>query len=193
MVAAPVNRRFEEELIMSGDAKQPHTVVDEQQWIAERKRLLEKEKTYTRLRDEVTRARQAMPWRKIEKDYVFRSNKGEIRFGELFGPQSQLLVYHFMVGKRVALVYLAEVELRRGHYDDALDAVREAMKLMDDPSASPVARFQAHFLLAQALAGQGDTARARDEGRTALQFFSARDDPDSRRTTDEIEAFMAAL
>ena len=67
------------------------------------------------------------------------------------------------------------------------------MELMDDPGASPVGKHRAHYLLAQALAGLGDKKRARDESRVALQFFSARNDHDSRRETEKIEAFIASL
>ncbi|MGF1737675.1 DUF899 domain-containing protein [Photobacterium satsumensis] len=65
-------------------------------WLKARLELLEKEKAYSRLRDELTRERQALPWVKVEKDYVFNSEQGEVHLGELFGDKSQLIVQHFM-------------------------------------------------------------------------------------------------
>lgn len=71
-------------------------IVDEKLWIKARKDLLEKEKAFSRMRDEVTRARQAMPWRKISKSYNFHSSAGTETLEDLFDGCSQLLVYHFM-------------------------------------------------------------------------------------------------
>jgi predicted dithiol-disulfide oxidoreductase (DUF899 family) len=35
---------------------------------------------------------------KIDKDYVFDGRTGKVRLADLFGPHSQLIVYHFMFG-----------------------------------------------------------------------------------------------
>jgi predicted dithiol-disulfide oxidoreductase (DUF899 family) len=45
--------------------------VSRDQWLAARKRLLEKEKQLTRLRDELSAARRELPWVALEKSYVF--------------------------------------------------------------------------------------------------------------------------
>jgi len=68
------------------------------EWVAARKELLEKEKEFTRLRDELSRARRELPWEKVEKQYVFEGPKGKETLAELFGGRSQLIVYHFMLG-----------------------------------------------------------------------------------------------
>jgi len=44
-----------------------HKVLSHNEWIDARKVLLAKEKEFTRLRDELTRQRQDLPWEKIEK------------------------------------------------------------------------------------------------------------------------------
>jgi predicted dithiol-disulfide oxidoreductase (DUF899 family) len=75
--------------------KQPN-VVSADQWLAARKSLLEKEKAFSHLRDELTAARQAMPWERVEEDYRFTGPDGEQTLADLFGSCSQLIVYHFM-------------------------------------------------------------------------------------------------
>ena len=79
-----------------------HKVVTEKDWIAARKALLVKEKKFTRLRDQLNQQRRNLPWVKVDKEYVFDGPKGKETLAELFGSNSQLLVYHFMfspVGK----------------------------------------------------------------------------------------------
>ncbi len=75
-----------------------HKVVSQREWLAARKRLLAKEKKFSKLRDELTRQRRALPWEKIEKEYVFDGPNGRETLAELFCGKSQLLVYHFMFG-----------------------------------------------------------------------------------------------
>lgn len=73
-------------------------VVSNEEWLAARQALLEKEKDFTRQRDALTRERQQLPWRKIDKEYVFEGPNGQASLGDLFGDFKQLLVYHFMFG-----------------------------------------------------------------------------------------------
>lgn len=75
-----------------------HKVVSSEQWLAARKELLEQEKEFSRLRDQLTRKRRELPWEKIEKEYTFQSAKGTESLAELFGDRSQLIIYHFMFG-----------------------------------------------------------------------------------------------
>ncbi len=48
-----------------------HPVVSQEEWLKARKALLQKEKEETHLRDAVRAARQALPWTRVDKDYVF--------------------------------------------------------------------------------------------------------------------------
>jgi predicted dithiol-disulfide oxidoreductase (DUF899 family) len=73
-----------------------HPVVSRDRWIAERKTLLAREKELTRLRDEVARERRALPWVRVEKNYVFDTPEGKRTLAELFEGRRQLLVQHFM-------------------------------------------------------------------------------------------------
>jgi predicted dithiol-disulfide oxidoreductase (DUF899 family) len=69
-----------------------------EEWLTAREKLLEREKTHTRLGDELARERRELPWVQIEKEYRFDTDEGEKALGELFDGRSQLLVYHFMFG-----------------------------------------------------------------------------------------------
>lgn len=74
----------------------PPNVASRQDWLRARLDLLEKEKAYSRQRDELTRQRQALPWVKIEQEYVFQGSDGQVTLSDLFGGKSQLIVQHFM-------------------------------------------------------------------------------------------------
>lgn len=73
-------------------------VVPQADWLAARKDLLKKEKEFTRLRDELSRQRRELPWEKVEKRYAFDGPQGTETLADLFGGNSQLIVYHFMFG-----------------------------------------------------------------------------------------------
>jgi predicted dithiol-disulfide oxidoreductase (DUF899 family) len=73
-----------------------HTVVAKSEWVEARKRLLAKEKEFTRLRDQLSAERRALPWMRIDKDYTFEGSNGRETLAQLFGDRSQLVVYHFM-------------------------------------------------------------------------------------------------
>ncbi|HVY04633.1 MAG TPA: thioredoxin family protein [Burkholderiales bacterium] len=74
-----------------------HAVVTPDRWIAERKKLLAREKELTRLRDQVAEQRRALPWVRIAKDYVFDTLEGPRKLADLFEGRSQLMVQHFML------------------------------------------------------------------------------------------------
>src|SRR6185436_13109945 len=71
-------------------------IVSRDQWLAERKELLAREKELTRLADEIARKRRALPWVGIEKNYVFEAPEGRVSLADLFDGRRQLLVQHFM-------------------------------------------------------------------------------------------------
>ena len=75
-----------------------HEIVSEAQWIEARRALLAEEKSWTRERDRLSQRRRALPWVKVEKDYVFEGVDGPLALGELFDGRSQLVIYHFMFG-----------------------------------------------------------------------------------------------
>ena len=75
-----------------------HRVVSRETWLAERQALLAREKELTRLRDRIAGERRALPWVRIEKDYVFDAPEGRRTLADLFDGRRQLLVQHFMFG-----------------------------------------------------------------------------------------------
>jgi predicted dithiol-disulfide oxidoreductase (DUF899 family) len=75
-----------------------HEIVDHDAWLTARREFLAKEKEFTHARDALTKARQALPWEKVEKKYVFDGPGGQMELADLFGGRSQLVVYHFMFG-----------------------------------------------------------------------------------------------
>lgn len=74
-----------------------HPVAPREAWLASRKALLEREKDYTRLGDEISAARRALPWVAVDKNYVFEGADGRQSLSDLFAGRSQLFVYHFML------------------------------------------------------------------------------------------------
>lgn len=71
-------------------------IVSREEWLAERKRLLEEEKELTRHKDRVNALRRRLPMVKIEKEYVFDTPEGKKTLLDLFEGRRQLIVYHFM-------------------------------------------------------------------------------------------------
>lgn len=73
-----------------------HPVVSHDAWMAARTALLAKEKAFSRLRDELSRERRALPWERVEQTYTFDAPGGRVTLADLFDGRSQLVVYHFM-------------------------------------------------------------------------------------------------
>jgi len=73
-------------------------VVSQQVWLGARKKLLLKEKKFSKLRDASNLQRRKLPWVKVEKEYVFNGPTGKVTLADLFGGKSQLIIYHFMFG-----------------------------------------------------------------------------------------------
>jgi predicted dithiol-disulfide oxidoreductase (DUF899 family) len=68
------------------------------EWLTARKALLKKEKELTHLRDALAAERQALPWVRVEKNYLFDTPAGKKSLADLFDGRSQLAIYHFMFG-----------------------------------------------------------------------------------------------
>ena len=75
-----------------------HEVVSHETWIEARKRYLAREKEFTRLRDELSAERRALPWERVDKPYMFDGPHGRVSLADLFDGSSQLVIYHFMLG-----------------------------------------------------------------------------------------------
>lgn len=77
---------------------QKHNVVSYEEWVTSCREHLVKEKAFTRLRDQLSQQRRALPWTRVEKDYHFDSDDGRKSLCDLFVGKRQLLIYHFMFG-----------------------------------------------------------------------------------------------
>jgi predicted dithiol-disulfide oxidoreductase (DUF899 family) len=75
-----------------------HAIVSQAEWLAARKALLAKEKEFTRTRDALSAQRRELPWVKVDESYVFDTPDGPRSLADLFGGNSPLLIYHFMLG-----------------------------------------------------------------------------------------------
>src|SRR5437870_5978009 len=75
-----------------------HTIVSRDEWLEARKAHLGREKEFTRLRDQLSAERRAMPWVKVDKPYAFERSEGKATLADLFDGRRQLIVYHFMFG-----------------------------------------------------------------------------------------------
>ncbi|MDF5808847.1 DUF899 family protein [Pseudomonas aeruginosa] len=121
---------------------QDHPVSNREQWLDARRRLLAREKQLTRLRDQVAAERRELPWVRVDKDYRFQGERGERSLAELFGGNSQLIVYHFMfapgwsegcVGCSLLADHIDGANRHLAHHDVSLVAV----------SRAPLEEFQA--------------------------------------------------
>ena len=72
-------------------------VVSREDWFEAHKAHLAREKELTRFRERIAAERRELPWLKIRKDYVFETEQGPKNLAGLFGANSQLIVYHFMM------------------------------------------------------------------------------------------------
>lgn len=73
-----------------------HPVVSGEQWLSARKALLAREKELTHLHDRIASERRALPWVRVEKNYLFDTPQGKRTLADLFDGRRQLVVQHFM-------------------------------------------------------------------------------------------------
>src|SRR5262245_51131698 len=73
-------------------------IVTPSEWLEARKRLLQREKELTHLRDDVARQRRELPAVEVKKSYEFEGPRGKTKLADLFAGRSQLVIYHFMLG-----------------------------------------------------------------------------------------------
>ena len=75
---------------------QPRSIVSREEWIAARKAHLAHEKEYTRARERLAEERRALPWVKVDKEYLFDGLDGKVTLAGLFRGRRQLVVQHVM-------------------------------------------------------------------------------------------------
>lgn len=72
-------------------------IVSREEWLKARRALLAREREATHLRDAVSAERRALPWVRVEEEYVFETPEGTATLADLFDSRSQLVVQHFML------------------------------------------------------------------------------------------------
>src|SRR5687768_11953010 len=82
----------------AAQALNDHPIVSREEWTSKRIELLREEKELTRLHDRLSAKRRALPWVRVDKEYVFDSPGGKVALADLFAGRSQLVIYHFMFG-----------------------------------------------------------------------------------------------
>src|SRR5277367_1757259 len=82
----------------AANSARAHRIVTRTEWLAARTALLAKEKAFTQLRDQLSAEQRALPWVRIEKEYIFDGPSGKVTLAQLFNGRSQLFVKHFMMG-----------------------------------------------------------------------------------------------
>ncbi|WP_108811644.1 DUF899 family protein [Sphingorhabdus sp. Alg231-15] len=78
-----------------GESARPK-IVSHEKWQSAIEELRIKEKELTRSQDAINAMRRQLPMVKVEKDYAFESEHGEVSLLDLFEGRKQLIVYHFM-------------------------------------------------------------------------------------------------
>lgn len=76
----------------------PNKIVNREEWLKARVKLLAEEKELTRRSDALAKERKELPWVKIDKQYKFETENGAASLPDLFQGRTQLIVYHFMFG-----------------------------------------------------------------------------------------------
>jgi predicted dithiol-disulfide oxidoreductase (DUF899 family) len=71
-------------------------VATRDEWIAESRDLLAREKEMTRQRDALNTRRRELPMVEVEEDYTFDGPDGPVSLLDMFEGREQLMIYHFM-------------------------------------------------------------------------------------------------
>src|SRR5919202_6306609 len=120
-----------------------HKIASREEWLAARERRLDGGKEPPRLGDAPARQRRALPWVRVEKDYLFDTDEGTRTLRELFDGRSQLLVYHFMFGPSYAAGCPVNSSIA-----DAVNGVLPHLRARDVRfvfvSQAPLAKLQAY-------------------------------------------------
>jgi predicted dithiol-disulfide oxidoreductase (DUF899 family) len=74
-----------------------HEIVSREEWLEARKALLARERDMTHQLDALRAARRALPWVRLDKDYLFDGPDGRVSLADLFDGRTQLAIYHFML------------------------------------------------------------------------------------------------
>jgi len=105
-------------------------------------RFLAKEKEFTRMRDQLSAERRALPWLRIDKEYTFDGPNGRETLAQLFGDRSQLVVYHFMFAPEWD-VGCKSCSFWADNFNGITDHLRQRDVAFAAISRAPIAKLQA--------------------------------------------------
>jgi predicted dithiol-disulfide oxidoreductase (DUF899 family) len=71
-------------------------VVSPEEWTAAHTQFLKESKELTRLYDRHLEKLRQLPWKRVEKEYIFKGASGDVSLSDLFAGRSQLMIQHFM-------------------------------------------------------------------------------------------------
>jgi predicted dithiol-disulfide oxidoreductase (DUF899 family) len=121
---------------------QAHKVVSRDEWLVARKLHLAEEKAFTRARDALSRKRRELPWVQVDKRYIFDGPHGTRTLADLFGGNSQLLIYHFMFGPDWA-EGCPSCSLLADHFDGAVAHLNQREVAFMVVSRAPLPQIEA--------------------------------------------------
>lgn len=73
-----------------------HNIAPYGEWFEAHRAHVDKEKAFTRQREQLAADRRALPWLRIDEAYEFDTTEGRKSLADLFADRSQLIIYHFM-------------------------------------------------------------------------------------------------
>jgi predicted dithiol-disulfide oxidoreductase (DUF899 family) len=120
-----------------------HKVGTREEWLRDRRELLDAEKKLTRERDELTSRRLELPWVEVDQPYRFETDEGTKMFADLFDGRSQLIVYHFMFGPEWS-EGCPSCSLIADHFDGAIVHLNQRDVTMLCVSRAPLEKLEAY-------------------------------------------------
>jgi predicted dithiol-disulfide oxidoreductase (DUF899 family) len=91
-------RKQQENQTPQHDAIRHPEIVSREEWLRRRLVLLQEEKNESKRHDALGERKRALPWVRVEKQYVFTAPEGNLSLADLFGNHNQLFIKHFMMG-----------------------------------------------------------------------------------------------
>src|SRR6266516_3176924 len=135
-------------------------VVSREQWLEARRRLLAREKEFTRSHDALNADRRRLPMVKVDKEYVFEGPDGPVTLAQLFGGKRQLIVQHVMFGP---------------DWDKPCPGCSAAIDELSPGVLEHVASRDTAFVLASRAPYDKIAATAQERGWTVASWYSTND------------------
>jgi predicted dithiol-disulfide oxidoreductase (DUF899 family) len=114
-----------------------------EEWKAAVDALHKREQELGKLDEEIAEERAALPWVRVDKEYVFDTEEGPKTLPELFDGRSQLLIYHLMFGPTYEAACPGCTGLADG-FDGALPHVNNRDITLMAISRAPIEKLQAY-------------------------------------------------